>query len=155
MGETNIIGTAFVSFVGGGALVTLIGFLDSRFKFREERKAKKEDRELEKADKTKELHEEVSKLHEADRLQDEHYGERLQRLEDQMAAVAKANKIMMLDRILHLGLSYIEKGEITLEERRRLHEMHDCYHNPAPDGLGGNGDAKLIMEAVDELPLKK
>ena len=154
MGE-NIFGPALLSFIGGGALVTIIGFLDSRFKFREERKAKKEDREAEKNDKTAELHHAVNKLKEADQLQDEEYGTRLKHLEDQMAAVAKANKIMMLDRILHLGLSYIERGEITLEERRRLHEMHDCYHNPAPDGLGGNGDAKLIMEAVDELPLKK
>ena len=151
----EMFGPALLSFIGGGALVTLIGFLDSRFKFREERKAKKEDRELEKADKTAELHKEVHKLHEADRLQDEEYGERLQRLENQMAAVVKANKIMMLDRILHIGLSYIEKGEITIEERRRLHEMHDCYHEPVPNGLGGNGDAKLVMEAVDELPLKK
>lgn len=147
----GVLSAALLSFVGGGALVTLIGFLDSRFKFREERKAKREDRELEKADKTAELHQKVHRLQEADARQDAEYGERLDRLERQMEAVAKANKLMMLDRILHIGLGHIEKGEITLEERRRLHEMHDCYHND----LGGNGDANLIMAAVDALPLKK
>ena len=152
---SEVFGAALISFVGGGALVTLIGFLDSRFKFREERKAKREDRELEKADKTEELHQKVHHLQEADARQDAEYGERLDRLERQMEAVARANKLMMLDRILHIGLSYIEKGEITIDERRRLHEMHDCYHEPIPNGLGGNGDANLIMAAVDELPLKK
>lgn len=29
--------------------------------------------------------------------------------------------------------------------------MHNCYHS----GLGGNGDADLVVAAVDELPLKK
>ncbi len=45
---------------------------------------------------------------------------------------------------------YIEQKEIAYDDRRRFHAMHDCYHN----GLGGNGDADLIVEAVDELPLK-
>jgi len=58
---------------------------------------------------------------------------------------------ILLDRILYLGQSYIAKGEIDFDDRKRLHAMHDCYHN----GLHGNGDADLIMEAVDELPLKK
>ena len=139
------------SFVGGGALVALIGVIGDRWKFRQERKAKKEDRAEERADKTAELHHAVKELKEADQLQDEEYGERLNRLEKQMEAVVKANKLMMLDRILHLGINYIDAGEITLEDRRRLHEMHDCYHND----LGGNGDANLVMEGVDSLPLKK
>lgn len=143
------------TFVGGGALVALIGARTERWKFKAERDAKKEDRAEEKADRTHELGQAVDELREADRLQDQHYGERLQRLEDQMTAVVKANKIMMLDLVLRIGLGYIEKGEITIEERRRFHEMHDCYHNPVPDGLGGNGDANLVVEAVDELPLKK
>lgn len=29
--------------------------------------------------------------------------------------------------------------------------MHSCYHS----GLGGNGDADIIVEGVDALPLKK
>ena len=29
--------------------------------------------------------------------------------------------------------------------------MHDCYRK----GLGGNGDADIIVEGVDALPLKK
>ena len=38
-----------------------------------------------------------------------------------------------------------------LLDRRRFHAMHDCYHK----GLGGNGDADIIVEGVDALPLKK
>ena len=56
----------------------------------------------------------------------------------------------MLDRIRHLGQSYIQKGEISFDDRRIFHMMHDAYH----DGLGGNGDADLVVEAVDDLPLK-
>lgn len=138
MGDT-VIATALLSFVGGGAMVALIGFLGDRFKFREERKAKREDRAAAKADRTQELEKTVSELS----------GE-MKTIKDQNAAQSEALRLMMLDRILHLGSHYIQDGAITLDDRRRLHAMHDCYH----DGLGGNGDAKLVMDAVDELPLK-
>lgn len=61
----------------------------------------------------------------------------------------RAVRLILLDRILYLGQCYIDKGEISYDDRRRLHEMHDCYHT----GLGGNGDADLIMHAVDHLRL--
>lgn len=44
---------------------------------------------------------------------------------------------------------HIERGKITWEDRRMLHKWHDLYHKD----LGGNGDADLLMGAVDRLPM--
>lgn len=60
-----------------------------------------------------------------------------------------ALKVMMLDRILHLGRAYIKAGEVDADDLRRLRQMHEVYHS-----LGGNGDADLIMAAVNKLTLK-
>ncbi len=57
---------------------------------------------------------------------------------------------MLLDKILCLGQKYIDEEEIDFDDRRRLRAMHDVYHN----GLKGNGDADLIMNGIDNLPLK-
>lgn len=56
---------------------------------------------------------------------------------------------MMLDRIQYLCKSYIEDQSIDVDDRRRLHIMHECYH-----GLGGNGDLDTLMEDVNKLPIK-
>lgn len=40
---------------------------------------------------------------------------------------------------------------VPLAALARYENMHNCYHS----GLGGNGDADLVVAAVDELPLKK
>ena len=66
-------------------------------------------------------------------------------------AQAEALRLILLDRVLYLGRGYIKAGEISYDDRRRFHAMHNCYHS----GLGGNGDADLVVAAVDELPLKK
>lgn len=58
-----------------------------------------------------------------------------------------ANKIIMKDRIKHLGKSYIERGNVSLDELEDLHEMHQCYHD-----LGGNGFLDQLMKEVDSLP---
>ena len=63
----------------------------------------------------------------------------------------KTDELILLDRILWLGQGDINKGEISFDDRRRFHAMHSCYHS----GLGGNGDADIIVEGVDALPLKK
>lgn len=44
------------------------------------------------------------------------------------------------DRIMYLGMSYIERGYITQDEYEKL---------------GGNGSAKRIMQEVDKLPIHK
>lgn len=77
--------------------------------------------------------------------------EDIKRLRSSDAAQSEALKQILLDRVLYLGQGYIAKGEISYDDRRRFHAMHDCYHK----GLGGNGDADIIVEGVDALPLKK
>ena len=45
---------------------------------------------------------------------------------------------------------HITRKYISYEDRRMLHKWHELYHKE----LGGNGDADLLMEAVDALPLR-
>ena len=55
------------------------------------------------------------------------------------------------DRIIFLGMSYIERGWITQEEYENL---HDYLFKPY-EALGGNGSAKRIMQEVNKLPIRK
>ena len=118
----------------------VINGINERWKFQANRKAVKEDRAEEKADKTDELTKTIAGLQED-----------IKRLRSSDAAQSEALKQILLDRVLYLGQGYIAKGEISYDDRRRFHAMHDCYHK----GLGGNGDADIIVEGVDALPLKK
>ena len=68
-----------------------------------------------------------------------------------MAAVKAALKWVLYDRIRFLGQAFLREGEIDFDDRRLLNEMHRCYH----DGLGGNGDLNVLMEAVNNLPLRQ
>lgn len=54
------------------------------------------------------------------------------------------------DRIIFLGMQYIERGSITEDEYENL---HDYLYVPY-EALGGNGSAKRVMEEVQKLPLK-
>lgn len=65
------------------------------------------------------------------------------------------SKISMLvglghDRIVELGLKYIERGYITQEEYENL---NDYLYKPY-EALGGNGSAKRIMQEVNKLPIR-
>lgn len=66
---------------------------------------------------------------------------RLDKLEAGMMA-------MMLDRIQYLCKRYLKDQSIDVDDRRRLHIMHECYHT-----LGGNGDLDKLMEDVNKLPI--
>lgn len=55
------------------------------------------------------------------------------------------------DRIMYLGLIYIERGWITQDEYENL---HDYLYVPY-EKMGGNGSAKRVMEEVDKLPIHK
>lgn len=55
------------------------------------------------------------------------------------------------DRIISLGVSYINRGYVTADEYENLHE----YLYVPYAALGGNGSAKRIMEEVKKLPLHK
>lgn len=54
------------------------------------------------------------------------------------------------DRIMYLGMTYIERGYITRSEYENL---HDYLYLPYAE-MGGNGSAKRIMDEVDKLPLR-
>lgn len=139
----EVVITVLTLLLGGGIGAAIVKGYNERWKFKAERKAAQEDREADKADWTDEISEQVETFQEME-------SKRMENLEKQMAAQSEALMLILLDRILYLGRSYIEKGEISYDERRRFHAMHDCYHT----GLGGNGDADLIVEAVDELQLE-
>ena len=66
--------------------------------------------------------------------------------------VREGIKILLYDRIKHLGKAYIERGYITAEELEDLTTMHEIYHDPY--GLNGNGFLDAIMRNVKSLPIK-
>lgn len=55
------------------------------------------------------------------------------------------------DRIIYLGMTYIERGWITYDEYENL---HDYLYKPY-EQMGGNGSATRIMNEVQKLPLCK
>lgn len=55
------------------------------------------------------------------------------------------------DRIIYLGMTYIERGYITQDEYENLYE----YLYKPYEKLGGNGSAKRIMIEVNKLPIHK
>ena len=55
------------------------------------------------------------------------------------------------DRIINLGLKYIERGWITQEEYENL---YDYLYKPY-EKLGGNGSAKRIMDEVKKLEIRR
>ena len=66
--------------------------------------------------------------------------------------VREGIKILLYDRIKHLGKAYIERGYVTSDELEDLTTMHEIYHDP--DGLNGNGFLDAIMRNVKSLPIK-
>ena len=54
------------------------------------------------------------------------------------------------DRILYLGMSYIERGYVTQDEYENLYN----YLYKPYEKMGGNGSAKRIMQEVDKLPIR-
>lgn len=66
----------------------------------------------------------------------------------QETGVEAGVRILLYDRIKHLGIKHIEKGYITHDEYEDLGRMHAVYHN----ALNGNGFLDNIMEQVNELP---
>ena len=54
------------------------------------------------------------------------------------------------DRIIHLGMIYIERGWITKDEYETL---HDYLWQPYQE-CGGDGTAARVMSAVDRLEIR-
>lgn len=74
--------------------------------------------------------------------QEDGVDQRIKNLEQGMMAV-------LLDRIQYLCKCYIKDGAVDVDDLRRLHIMHERYHE-----LGGNGDLDQLLDAVNHLPLK-
>lgn len=55
------------------------------------------------------------------------------------------------DRIIDLGMRYIERGWITQDEYENLYE----YLYKPYEMMGGNGSAKRIMAEINSLPIHK
>ena len=55
------------------------------------------------------------------------------------------------DRIVFLGMQYIERGYITQDE----HENLEVYLFEPYTKLGGNGSAAKIMQEVNKLPMAR
>lgn len=55
------------------------------------------------------------------------------------------------DRIVHLGMVYVDRGYITQDEYENL---NDYLYVPY-EKMGGNGSAKRVMEEVRRLPMHK
>lgn len=125
---------------GGAAGAAAINGINDRWKFKAQREAAKEDKADETADEMETLKRTIGTM-----------SEQVQKLADSDTAQSEALKLLLLDKVLSMGQKYIEEGEITFADRQLFHKMHDAYHT----GLHGNGDADLVVEGVDELPLSK
>lgn len=136
----EVIKTILLALVGGGAGAALINAIHDRWKWKANRKAQKEDKEADKEDKVADLTKLVETL-----------VKNQESMAKQIDALQESQKCVLLDRIIYLGQSYIDAGAVDFDDRKRLRDMHNSYHN----GLQGNGDADQIMKAVDALPLKK
>ena len=54
------------------------------------------------------------------------------------------------DRIIHLGMTYVQRGGITQDEYENL---NDYLYVPYRE-RGGNGSAQRVMETVKKLPFR-
>lgn len=55
------------------------------------------------------------------------------------------------DRIIYLGMGFIERGWISQDEYENLYE----YLYKPYEKMGGNGSAKRVMTEVNKLPIHK
>ena len=55
------------------------------------------------------------------------------------------------DRIIYLGMNYVERGTITQDEYENLCQfLYEPYKE-----IGGNGTVKRLMTEIDKLPIIK
>lgn len=147
--KTVLVGiTAFIFGAGGLAIINII---QKRWEMKFDRKATKEDRAAEKDDKLDELSKKFDAFVEAQNKVNESSKENDREMQEKIEAVCDGMKYTLLDRILYLGKRYINDGEVSFDDRKRLGDMHTVYHSK----LDGNGDADAIMDGVYDLPLKK
>ena len=68
---------------------------------------------------------------------------------DNRSAQSKLIVGLAHDRIVYLGMQYIDRGWITRDEYENL---HDYLYVPY-EKMGGNGSAKRVMMEVEKLPI--
>ena len=68
---------------------------------------------------------------------------------DNRSAQSKLIVGLAHDRIVYLGMQYIDRGWITRDE---YEDLHDYLYVPY-EKMGGNGSAKRVMMEVDKLPI--
>jgi hypothetical protein len=66
--------------------------------------------------------------------------------DERIDALVCAQRVLMIDRVKHLGKHYIDMGEINLEDKENLQEMYRAYK-----GLNGNGHLDTVMREVEKL----
>ena len=66
--------------------------------------------------------------------------------DDRIDALVAAQKVLMIDRVRHIGKQHIASGEIPLEDKENLKDMYDAYK-----ALGGNGHLETVMSEVNHL----
>ena len=74
-------------------------------------------------------------------------GTEIKALSDRLDIALLADRVILYDRIKHLGKSYIARGWVTVEELEDLNMMHEVYHDK--DKLDGNGFLKNLMNTVN------
>lgn len=74
----------------------------------------------------------------------------IQRLMDKKSVQTKMLLGIAHDRIMYLGMRYIEKGFVTRDEYENLY----TYLYVPYKKLGGNGACERVMEEVKRLPIK-
>lgn len=70
-------------------------------------------------------------------------------IREAITGLQRGQRVLLFDRIKHLGERYLIAGEVDIDDRRNLHNMHDAYK-----ALGGNGDLNILMNQVNQLDLK-
>lgn len=140
----------FLMFLFGAGGLALINIVQERWKWRSDRRAKKEDQREAREDKLDDVDKKLTDFIQEQKEYNKQMTTKQADQDKELEAQSVALRYVLLDRILYIGQSYINRGEVSFDDRKRLREMHNCYH----EKLGGNGDATQIMNAVDELPLK-
>lgn len=68
--------------------------------------------------------------------------------DEKQDAIVNGLKVLMVDRVRYLASCHIKHGNITLEDKETLEDMHQAYK-----ALGGNGHLATAMAAVEQLPI--
>ena len=72
------------------------------------------------------------------------------RSSDKMDAQTEALKVLMRDRVNHLGRIYLKQGYISVMDKDTLKEMYTAYKR-----LGGDGHLETIKDEVDKLEVRE